>query len=137
MQKVTMVSLVIPVRKGIDNSYELWLQKRESGNCSSVWEFPGGKVEANEDHYMAAMREFSEEVGMKIETPTLFKIYPTVVNEKKLSLFTHISSIKEIKNQNGKWFNLIDLNKDFNTFDINHSIFSDVKNYLNEGEWII
>jgi len=34
----------------------------------NMWEFPGGKVEANEDIYSALEREIDEELGCKIET---------------------------------------------------------------------
>ncbi|MEH7503831.1 (deoxy)nucleoside triphosphate pyrophosphohydrolase [Neobacillus drentensis] len=34
----------------------------------NMWEFPGGKVEANEDIYSALIREIDEELGCKIKT---------------------------------------------------------------------
>ncbi|WP_102349057.1 (deoxy)nucleoside triphosphate pyrophosphohydrolase [Bacillus sp. Marseille-P3661] len=36
------------------------------------WEFPGGKVEQNEDMYSALEREIEEELGCKIRTYELF-----------------------------------------------------------------
>ncbi|SEN19400.1 8-oxo-dGTP diphosphatase [Mesobacillus persicus] len=36
-------------------------------SMGNQWEFPGGKVEANEDPYSALVREISEELGCTIE----------------------------------------------------------------------
>lgn len=38
----------------------------------NLWEFPGGKVEKNEDIYSALVREIKEELNCKIETVELF-----------------------------------------------------------------
>jgi 8-oxo-dGTP diphosphatase len=37
-------------------------------SMGNQWEFPGGKVEENEDPYTALVREISEELGCTIET---------------------------------------------------------------------
>ncbi|MFD2043087.1 (deoxy)nucleoside triphosphate pyrophosphohydrolase [Ornithinibacillus salinisoli] len=37
----------------------------------NMWEFPGGKVEANEDIYTAVEREIEEELGCKIKSNEL------------------------------------------------------------------
>ena len=38
----------------------------------NMWEFPGGKVEKDEDIYSALVREIDEELSCKIETTELF-----------------------------------------------------------------
>lgn len=39
---------------------------------ANMWEFPGGKVEQDEDLFSALKREIDEELGCKIETAGLF-----------------------------------------------------------------
>lgn len=39
---------------------------------ANMWEFPGGKVEQDEDLFSALKREIDEELGCKIETADIF-----------------------------------------------------------------
>ena len=55
------------------------------------WEFPGGKVENDEDIYSALEREISEELGCKIETDN--KVFHDHIH--KYDTFTiNLASIK-------------------------------------------
>lgn len=44
--------------------------KRQSNAYNGLWEFPGGKVEANETLEVALIREMKEELNLKIEIIT-------------------------------------------------------------------
>ncbi|AZU60575.1 (deoxy)nucleoside triphosphate pyrophosphohydrolase [Neobacillus mesonae] len=57
----------------------------------NMWEFPGGKVEANEDIYSALEREISEELDCKIET------FKEVFNDNTHEYDTFIINLISIK----------------------------------------
>jgi 8-oxo-dGTP diphosphatase len=57
----------------------------------NMWEFPGGKVEANEDIYSALEREIDEELNCKIET------YKEVFNDNTHEYETFIINLISIK----------------------------------------
>lgn len=57
----------------------------------NMWEFPGGKVEANEDIYSALVREIDEELGCKIESLN------EVFNDNTHEYETFIINLKSIK----------------------------------------
>lgn len=48
-----------------DNS--VLIAQRQSGEFSGMWEFPGGKIEDNETHVEALIREIHEELNLSIE----------------------------------------------------------------------
>jgi 8-oxo-dGTP diphosphatase len=47
---------------------EILIAQRPVDACygAGLWEFPGGKLEANEDVFTALQREFQEEIGIQI-----------------------------------------------------------------------
>jgi 8-oxo-dGTP diphosphatase len=55
----------------------------------NMWEFPGGKVEANEDIYSALKREIDEELACKVET--LREIFNDNTHEYKTFIINLIS----------------------------------------------
>lgn len=61
--------------------------KRKSAVHDGIWEFPGGKVEANETNEQALVREWQEELAITIE-PTAFLC--TVRDEREdVTLLVH------------------------------------------------
>ena len=72
-----MKNLVKVVAAIIENEQQEILCALRSPEMSlpNMWEFPGGKVEANEDIYTAIEREIDEELGCKI------KAYKQVFND--------------------------------------------------------
>lgn len=93
------ISIVIPYYKSADRVF-LWTQLRETNDeLSGLLEFPGGKIEANEDPIQAAVREIKEETGVEISSQGLikFKNYTTESCEKSILLMVFI--YEDIKQQ--------------------------------------
>jgi 8-oxo-dGTP diphosphatase len=72
--RFTLKKTVKVVAAIIENNQEEILCALRSPEMSipNMWEFPGGKVEENEDVYSAIEREIAEELGCKIKTIDLF-----------------------------------------------------------------
>jgi 8-oxo-dGTP diphosphatase len=62
-----LVNVVAAVIENENNQILCALRSPEM-SIPNMWEFPGGKVEANEDIYSALEREIDEELDCKIET---------------------------------------------------------------------
>lgn len=67
MKKIKVVAALIKY----NNKYLIGL--RSTGKFVNLWEFPGGKVEQNEDHITALKREINEEFNVEIDVLGLQK----------------------------------------------------------------
>ncbi|MEH7095264.1 (deoxy)nucleoside triphosphate pyrophosphohydrolase [Neobacillus vireti] len=88
-----MKKLVKVVAAIIENENQEILCALRSPEMSipNMWEFPGGKVEANEDIFSALEREITEELDCKIET------YKEVFNDNTHEYETFIINLISIK----------------------------------------
>jgi len=88
-----MKKLVKVVAAIIENENQEILCALRSPEMSipNMWEFPGGKVEANEDIFSALEREITEELDCKIET------YKEVFNDNTHEYDTFIINLISIK----------------------------------------
>lgn len=95
------------------------LIKRTKGDYMGLWGLPGGKIERNEHVSEAAVREISEETGIR----STFKSHLGFLsehlvenNEIKEHFLLHIcelvpEEIPEIENNNLKWFEISGIEK--------------------------
>lgn len=100
----------------IENDRKILIARRSTGdpNVLGKWEFPGGKVEADEDEKHAIEREIEEEFELKIRAE-VFLInnichYPTKVVDLKLYRCTYLSGEFNLHDHSEyKWVDKMDL----------------------------
>jgi 8-oxo-dGTP diphosphatase len=85
-----LVKVVAAVIENENNEILCALRSPEM-SIPNMWEFPGGKVEANEDIYSALEREIDEELDCKIETTK--EIFNDNTHEYE-TFIIHLISIK-------------------------------------------
>ena len=68
----------------------------KNSDFSYKFEFPGGKVENNEDKITALRRELLEELNLKITNFKHFISYDYSYNVDKIKLHFYISNVKEL-----------------------------------------
>lgn len=65
----------------IDRGRVLLTQRKSGTHLAGAWEFPGGKVEPDEDPRDALVRELREEIGVEAEVSDIVEVtfhrYPT------------------------------------------------------------
>jgi len=73
-QKIIEVAAAVMLRN--DGSF-LLAQRPDGKTYQGYWEFPGGKIEADETAYQALVRELHEELGITVTTayPWLMRMY--------------------------------------------------------------
>ena len=62
-------------------------KRRADGLLGGLWEFPGGKVEAGEDHTTALVREIKEELGVEFEVVKEIGEYQHAYTHFKVTVF--------------------------------------------------
>ncbi len=87
-------------------SLKVWVQTREDdGPYQGLQEFPGGGIEANETPLAAAVREVSEEVGIKIfaEEGKFFGVYTNELPGKSVLLHVFLFPPSPLLMGKGQW----------------------------------
>lgn len=67
---------------------QVFIAKRGKGVHENIWEFPGGKVEPNETHEQAIIRELKEELDINVEVE---KFLVDVMDERE-DICIHVSA---------------------------------------------
>ena len=96
---IVPISIVIPVYK-TEKNVEVWVQERETADeFKGLLEFPGGKIEKNENPRVAGAREVLEETGVNIPENELlkFKNYDFEAGAKTILLMVFLYFDKEEK----------------------------------------
>ena len=95
-----------------DHRGKFFVAERNYGDLAGCWEFPGGKVEANESDSEALVREWQEEleIDCKVEellweeVITLEDTEPFVVKTYRVSVEGKINPVLSVHKQS-KWMN--------------------------------
>lgn len=115
MRSIGPESIHVAVAIVINSEGKILIARRPDGvHLAGLWEFPGGKVKAEEDVFTALQRELAEETGIKIKSARpLINVFHNYT-EKKVRLDTWLvtnwSGIAQgLEGQVIRWLDLNDL----------------------------
>lgn len=89
MKQVKVVAAVI------QRGNQILATQRGYGPLKGGWEFPGGKIEANETAQQALIREINEELGVQIEIGSFFDHVSYDYPDFHLEMDVYMAQIKE------------------------------------------
>ncbi|MBW2056954.1 MAG: NUDIX domain-containing protein [Deltaproteobacteria bacterium] len=84
--------MILPVTAGIilrDNRV-LVVQRRPGSRRGLLWEFPGGKVEPDENPRQSLKRELEEEVGIEVEVGRRFEMVYQPYPDMRILLMSYL-----------------------------------------------
>jgi mutator protein MutT len=127
-KRLIPVSIILAYRVNKSGDCLIGVQKRlEEGELEGLWEFPGGKIEANESAEDCARREWLEEVGVPFEGPlSILNIYPHEYKKCRVSLYTYFGEFTGESSLEWIHLNEVDFQK---IPEVNKGIIEDFKNY--------
>lgn len=89
-------------------------KRADEQHQGGLWEFPGGKVEANESVFAALKRELTEEVGITIQSSSQLMVIEHDYGDKCVKLDIHVVSnfsgeAHGAEGQPSEWVNISEL----------------------------
>ena len=94
MSKHKTQALIVTAAVIFEKGKVLVAQRREASFHRLLWEFPGGKVRANEEPREALQRELKEELGVEVRVGNLFEVAYHVYPEFPILLLVYECSIE-------------------------------------------
>ncbi len=92
MSRIQVVAGII-VKDDSRQERQVLLAKRNAKqHQGGLWEFPGGKVDGNEDHFSALQRELQEELGITINNSQFFQAIEFDYADKQVALNFYLIS---------------------------------------------
>jgi 8-oxo-dGTP diphosphatase len=111
-----MTTKIVNVAVGvIKKNNAIFICKRaDDQHQGGLWEFPGGKVEANESVFAALKRELTEEVGITIHSSSQLMVIEHDYGDKCVKLDIHVVSnfsgeAHGAEGQPSEWVNISEL----------------------------
>ncbi len=79
----------------LNNKGDLLITRRAKGDYKGQWEFPGGKVEANESNIDCLHRELFEELKITVKVHFKFMEFDYQYPEFKINLISYICTMNK------------------------------------------